>query len=42
VRLQNPNSGKVADVADCDGADGADVRLWTWLGNSCQQWMSAP
>ena len=42
LRLQNPNSGKVADVADCDSADGTDVRLWTWLNNNCQQWIAVP
>jgi len=29
-------SGKVADVDDCNTADGTDVRLWTWLSNYCQ------
>jgi hypothetical protein len=34
----NQATGKVADVADCSTAGGADVRQWTWLNNNCQQW----
>ncbi len=37
-RLINRNSGKVADVANCGTADGTNVRQWTSLGNTCQQW----
>jgi hypothetical protein len=37
-RLISRHSGKVADVASCGMADGVDVRQWTSLGNSCQQW----
>jgi arabinan endo-1,5-alpha-L-arabinosidase len=37
-RLINRNSGKVADVANCSTADGADIRQWTSVGNTCQQW----
>uniref|UniRef100_A0AAU2AGM4 RICIN domain-containing protein n=1 Tax=Streptomyces sp. NBC_00093 TaxID=2975649 RepID=A0AAU2AGM4_9ACTN len=40
--MQNPNSGKVADVANCASADGTDVRLWPWLNNYCQQWQAQP
>ncbi|QBR09547.1 hypothetical protein D7Y56_28680 [Streptomyces sp. S501] len=35
-------TGKVADVADCSTADGADVRQWTWLDNTCQQFTLVP
>ena len=38
----NQATGKVADVADCGTADGADVRQWTWLNNTCQQWSLNP
>jgi hypothetical protein len=42
VRLVNQATGKVADVADCGTADGTDVRQWSWLGNTCQQWSVRP
>ncbi|MEW2604889.1 RICIN domain-containing protein [Streptomyces sp. NPDC047916] len=41
-------TGKVADVADCSTADGADVRQWTWLttpassSGSCRSPEAAP
>jgi GH43 family beta-xylosidase len=41
-RLINDGSGKVLDVADCSTAAGADVRLWTWADNTCQQWRLQP
>jgi hypothetical protein len=31
----------VLDAAGCGGA-GADVRLWDWLGNACQQFRLEP
>ncbi|WP_437050232.1 RICIN domain-containing protein [Streptomyces sp. enrichment culture] len=42
VRIVNLATGKVADVADCSTADGADVRRWTWLNNACRQWRLTP
>ena len=33
----NVASGKVLDTADCSAADGADLRQWTWLNNTCQR-----
>ncbi|MGB3440597.1 MAG: family 43 glycosylhydrolase [Actinophytocola sp.] len=36
-RLVNAGSGKVLDVADCGTADGAVVRQWSWLNNTCQR-----
>ena len=30
------------ECADCNSADGTDVRLWTWLNNDCQQWSLQP
>ncbi|MEV5160205.1 family 43 glycosylhydrolase [Streptomyces sp. NPDC053728] len=40
--LYRQAGGKVADVADCSTADGADVRQWTWLNNACQQFAFVP
>lgn len=40
--MLNRNSGKVLDVAGCATASGADVRLWTWSDNACQQWRLQP
>ncbi|MEU4829480.1 RICIN domain-containing protein [Streptosporangium sp. NPDC023615] len=37
-RLVNKQTNKVLDLADCGTADGADVRQWAWLDNTCQQW----
>lgn len=36
-RVVNVGSGKVLDVADCGTADGAAVRQWSWLNNTCQR-----
>lgn len=33
----NVATGKVADVAECASADGADIRQWSWLNNNCQK-----
>jgi len=41
-RLVNVASGKVLDVAGCAGADGTDIRQWSWLNNTCQQWSLSP
>ncbi|WP_211263992.1 family 43 glycosylhydrolase [Streptosporangium amethystogenes] len=41
-RLVNKQSNKVLDLADCGTADGADVRQWAWLDNTCQQWRLQP
>nr|WP_141308271.1 RICIN domain-containing protein [Streptomyces spinoverrucosus] len=37
VCLEYPTS-----PADCGTANGTDVRQWTWLNNSCQQWRLVP
>ena len=29
-------------MADCGTADGTDVRQWTWLNNTCQQFKLVP
>lgn len=39
--LVNRNSGKCLDVTG-GGADGTDVRQWSWLNNTCQQWRLVP
>ena len=36
-RLVNVATGKVLDTADCSTADGADLRQWSWLDNTCQR-----
>ncbi|MUL43043.1 family 43 glycosylhydrolase [Streptomonospora sp. PA3] len=36
-RLVNRAGGGTLDVADCSTADGADVRQWSWLDNTCQR-----
>lgn len=41
-RLVARHSAKAADVAGCGTADGVDVRQWTSLGNTCQQWSFVP
>ncbi|MFE0739183.1 RICIN domain-containing protein, partial [Streptomyces sp. NPDC058855] len=33
----NVATGKVLDTADCSTADGADLRQWAWLDNTCQK-----
>ena len=33
----NVATGKVMDTADCSTADGADLRQWSWLNNTCQR-----
>jgi hypothetical protein len=38
VRIENRNSAKVLDVANCGTGDGANVQQWTWLSDNCQQW----
>lgn len=37
-RLVAAHSGKVADVAGCSTAPGANVHQWDWLGGDCQRW----
>ncbi|MGW4543538.1 RICIN domain-containing protein [Streptomyces chartreusis] len=36
-RLVNVATGKVLDTENCSGADGADLRQWSWLNNTCQR-----
>jgi len=40
-RLVNRSTRKVLDLADCAGADGADIRQWAWRDNNCQQFQPA-
>lgn len=39
--LVNAASGKALDTADCSTADGADLRQWSRLNNTCQSFRLA-
>ncbi|MFD5012427.1 RICIN domain-containing protein [Streptomyces chartreusis] len=32
----------VLDTENCSSTDGADLRQWSWLNNTCQQWRLMP
>ncbi|MBE0456582.1 RICIN domain-containing protein [Pseudoalteromonas sp. KG3] len=36
-RITPKHSGASLDVANCDTADGANIRQWSWLNNNCQK-----
>jgi putative hemolysin len=36
-RVVSVGSGKVLDVSNCGGADGANIQQWSWLNNNCQK-----
>ncbi|QNP69410.1 RICIN domain-containing protein [Streptomyces roseirectus] len=40
--LVDRDSGKCLDVSGGSNADGANVRQWTWLNNTCRQWRLVP
>ncbi|RSO09517.1 hypothetical protein DMH26_01410 [Streptomyces sp. WAC 05379] len=41
-RLVNVATGKVLDTENCSSTDGADLRQWSLLNNTCQQWRLMP
>ena len=41
-RIVAQHSGKALDVAGCGTADGTDIRQWSSLDNSCQQFKLQP
>lgn len=40
-RIQAQHSGQVVDVANCNRADGTNVRQMTWTGSDCQRYTFA-
>jgi arabinan endo-1,5-alpha-L-arabinosidase len=38
-RITPRHSGKALDVANCGTANGTNVQQWSWLNNTCQQWI---
>ncbi|MBN2274673.1 MAG: family 43 glycosylhydrolase [Bacteroidales bacterium] len=38
-RMTPRHSGKAVDVQNCGTANGTNVRQWSWLNNTCQQWV---
>ncbi|MBT1091845.1 RICIN domain-containing protein [Streptomyces sp. Tu102] len=41
-RLVNVATGKILDTENCSSTDGADLRQWSLLNNTCQQWRLMP
>jgi arabinan endo-1,5-alpha-L-arabinosidase len=38
-RLTPRHSGKAVDVQNCGTSNGTNVQQWSWLNNTCQQWL---
>ncbi len=41
-RLTPAHSGMAIDVENCANSDGANLRQWSWLDNTCQQFTISP
>jgi len=38
-RIIPRHSGKTLDVSNCGTSNGTNVQQWSWLNNTCQQWI---